>query len=149
MLVLLGSNDDVVVETLIHVWYSACLERRHVDILRSAVLPLVEDVVRKIQHVDDDRFLCKRIRLGSVTLTITLMKPQWTKLLAKLAFDLPRSFADQRRQSITLGRRDHIQRLFMGILYDCHKRLARLRFRETGILLPFGMPVESFEVANS
>jgi hypothetical protein len=70
---------------MIHVWYLAKLPKSMFQMVRDALLPLLEDVCTKIAEKPDDTPLAKTFRLESrQTLRIVLPKRGWNRLKSYL-----------------------------------------------------------------
>lgn len=150
LVALVAENVEQAAECMIHVWYSAMISRTHMELLRGPVRKLVEDVCYKITGRDPSAVLAKTWRFDSSTLRLVLTKEQWSSLLA--CFDVPASFtsdhARQIRTSITMAheRRDHRDRALFT--RPPMHRICAIKFREEGVLLPFGSSRAPFNKPN-
>lgn len=137
-------------DAIIHVWYSAMLLQRHVDLLSGSLRNLIEEVCGKIAGKAPNTILGKTWRFRSGSLRLELTKQQWTNLLSY--FEIPSGLTAERAQevrtAITLahGRRDHRDRAAFTLCPG--HRVSMMRFREDGILLQFGASRESFTSPN-
>lgn len=145
-----AENDVQAVDCMIHVWYSAMISRDHMELLCGPVRKLVEDVCSKITSKAPGTVLGKTWRFKSSSLRLVLTKEQWSFLLA--CFSVPESLtsdrAQQIRTSITMAheRRDHRDRALFT-RPPVH-RICAIRFREHGVLLPFGQSRAPFNQPN-
>jgi hypothetical protein len=150
LLSLIIKDDNEAVECMIHVWYSAFLRASDMAILRDHIRPMIEDVCRKLQDKPATAFLGKTWNLGQHSCRIELNKESWGKILLYLVNiqSLSTERADQIRSAITLApeRTDYWHRHFLA-LTPAH-RLCKQRFREDGLLLPFGRSRLDFKVPN-
>lgn len=138
------------VECMIHIWYSAQIRQSNLDIVRGSVRPLIEDVCKKIASKPAARVLGKTWTFQSSSLRLVLTKEQWVLLLEY--FEVPRhlssSAAQQIRTAVTMAdtRRDFRERGMIPQV-PAH-RLCSNKFREDGILLPFGSHRNAFTAPN-
>lgn len=137
-------------DNMIHLWYSAMISRNHIELLHGPVRKLVEDVCSKIVSKAPGTVHGKTWRFPPSSLRLVLTKEQWFSLLA--CFSVPDSLthdrAQQIRTSITMAheRRDHRDRALFT-RQPVH-RLCAIRFREDGVLLPFGQSRAPFNEPN-
>jgi hypothetical protein len=151
LLVALSVEDDKeAVECMIHVWYSAFLRASDMAILRDRIRPMIEDVCGKIQDKPSDAFLGKTWKLAQHSCRIELNKESWGKLLLYLdnIQSLSAEQATQIRSAVTLApeRIDYRDRHMLFLTPT--QRICKQRFREEGILLPFGASRLGFDVPN-
>lgn len=151
LLVLLTAEDTAAaVECTIHIWYSAQIRETDMDLLRSSVLPLITDVCSKISSKAPGAVLGKTWIFGDRSLRLVLTKKEWSTLLDY--FEVPEglssSQAQQIRTGVTLakGRRDYRERR-LSAQVPAHRGCIN-RFREDGILLPFGYSRDLFVAPN-
>ncbi|KAF2227139.1 hypothetical protein BDZ85DRAFT_306527 [Elsinoe ampelina] len=147
-MLLLTSDHPLSIDTLIHVWYSARLRPDHVALLDSVVKPLVHDVVNKTHGAHEDRLLSKTVKSGTSHLRIILTRGQWCYMHKRLSTPMDSDQAHANRYRVLNARKDHLHRIYTAITSDCHRRLAMEKFRDRGILLPYGSPDEAFTIPN-
>jgi hypothetical protein len=147
---LIVEEDNEAVECMIHVWYSAFLRECDMAILRDRVRPLVEDVCRKIQDRSPDVDLGKTWKFAQHSCRVELTKESWGKVLLCLdnIQSLSTDQAKQRRNAVVLAPEhvDFTERRMLA-LTPTH-RICKKRFREDGLLLPFGAFRLDFKVPN-
>jgi hypothetical protein len=144
--------DDInkATDCMIHVWYSALLTEGHTNFLRQSVRTLVEDVCAKIATRQPSVIQAKTWCFSGASLRLELTKDRWAELLQY--FDAPAGLttnrADQIRTAVTLAyeRRDHRDRALFALPYG--RRTGMAKFREDGLLLPFGASRAPFTVSN-
>lgn len=147
---LLVDDVDKATDCIIHVWYSALIRKSDLDILRQKIRPMIVDVCQKTQGKSANSLLAKTWTLGRRSLRLVLQKSAWDALLTFI--DTPEGLTAERandvRRTVTLAedRKDFRDRhlLFQA---DFH-RVALTRFREDGLLLPFGAPRDEFQHPN-
>jgi hypothetical protein len=147
---LIVEDDNEGIECMIHVWYSAFIRASDMAILRDRIRPMIEDVCRKIQDKPSDIFLGKTWKLGQHSCRVELTKESWEKILLHVdnIQDLSTERAHQIRSAVILApdRIDYIERHMLA-LTPAH-RICKQRFREDGLLLPFGASRHDFSVPN-
>ena len=142
-------SADEAAEVILHIWYSALLSTKASQAIRTYVLPLVEDVVGKIKNKSSDIIQSKIWIFGTRTLRLCLYKAQWKALLVKL---IPLSSASEvtesNRQAVMLApsRQDYLDRALL--LQPPRHRQCTMRFRETGVLLPFSHDTGAYTIPN-
>lgn len=150
LLVALSFSPAKAVPIMIHIWYSALIPKAFYDDLRASVLPLFVDVCAKIKAKPEEILQAKTWTFGSRSLRLILPKKDWDRLPQYLTNpeELSITKAHDIRVAITLApqRIDYLHRA----LYDqpprwriCHKR-----FRQDGILAPFGVSRKQFDTPN-
>lgn len=151
LLTALNQNSiDSAAECIIHVWYSAALTQDHMDILSGPVRKLIQEVCGKIAGKKTNAVLGKTWQFESGSLRLVLSKTQWSQLLRY--FEVPQTLtgecANSIRRAVTLApeRRDYRDRALFA--KSAEHRLGSVRFREDGILLPFGHSRGSFNIPN-
>ncbi|KAI1394162.1 uncharacterized protein F4822DRAFT_39208 [Hypoxylon trugodes] len=152
MLLLALAEDDssVVVENIVHLWYSAFIPQSLYDILRGKIHDLVQDVCSKIAHKAPNAPMGKTWIFGSRSLRLVLTKKQWSDLLASLEVPagLTTKKAQDIRRAITIApqRVDHRERRYFA--QTPGDRASAQKFREDGIVIPFGASRDPFTVPN-
>ncbi|KAK7755620.1 hypothetical protein SLS62_002229 [Diatrype stigma] len=119
--------------------------------LVNKVKPLVEEVCNKTAKKLGSALLAKTWKFGQSSLRLVLTRDNWLALLAY--FDVPQGLTKDTAQSVRQKvmsapeRVDYVHRAF------CTKspssRLGMAKFRDDGILLPFGQPRGAFTVPNA
>jgi hypothetical protein len=136
-------------ETVLHFWYSALV--RPIDFLRVQLLrPIIEGVCNKITDQAAGPLQAKTFTFDSCSVRVVLKKEGWTALLAFL--NVPVGLTTQRAHKIRIAvtmaphRLDFRPRDLM--LQQPEHRICKERFREDGILLPFGYSRKKFTIPN-
>lgn len=153
ILLLIGlsiEDDNEAVECMIHVWYSAFLRACDMAILRDRIRPMIEDVCRQNKDKSPALVLGKTWEFAQDSCRIELTNEAWGKVLLHLdnSPGLPTEPAKKLRSAVTLApeRVDFLHR-HMLTLTPAH-RICEQRFREDGVLLPFGASRLEFSVPN-
>ncbi|KAI0022893.1 hypothetical protein F4780DRAFT_732073 [Xylariomycetidae sp. FL0641] len=140
MLALIVDDPAVASDYIIHLWYSAFTPPGLVDILQGEIRQRISDVCIKIQNNVLDIPLGQTWIFGQRSLRLVLTKVQWSYLLSRISVSSSLTVAQARAnlQSVTLApeRVDCRHRAYYCM--SPARRLAAQRFREDGILLPFG-----------
>ncbi|TVY19932.1 hypothetical protein LARI1_G002648 [Lachnellula arida] len=150
LLTALHYKPEQAVVMMIHLWYSALISAEIFSSLRDDILPLIEDVCTKIKDKPLNSLQSKTWKYGSRSLRLVLKKSEWFLLPSyfQVPSDLSATEAQQIRMSTTLApsRKDYVDRA----LYNrpSEWRVCRMKFREDGILLPFGSPRDEFKTPN-
>ena len=139
-------------EALIHIWYSASLPN---DILTQIVLrvkPLLTDVCGQISAEAGGKIVEKTWQFSqNKSLRLVLRKEEWFRLVAlcEASADLTQHKAFQTRTATTLApeRRDYRDRWYFKDATPSI-RLSKQKFREDGLLLPFGHNRLGFDQPN-
>lgn len=146
LLLALSDTSYATLDCIIHLWYSAFLTAEHRATIHRWVRPLISEVVTKIQEKKEDAILAKTFPICGSSIRIMLQKAHWLRMLDMLDRDLEYQLAKSNRHDIISHRTDHLHRdLFNKRNYE---RAARWKFRQTGILLPFGADLTDFVVPN-
>ena len=141
-----SSGEDSAIErvaqSLIHLWYSAFVQPHTIDELRDRVGSLISEVCTEITNKQASALHTKTWDFDSATsLTVTLTKKEWLKLekITAAPKGLTYEEASRIRQKVTLApeRADYRDRWSFNEATPS-ARLVSQRFREDGLLLPFG-----------
>lgn len=140
--------DDIneAIDCIIHVWYSAFIRQSDLSILQQRVRPLIESVCEKIKSKTPSSLLGKTWTFGQCSLRLVLQKSSWDTVLSftNIPEGLTAERAHQVRNAVTLAesRKDYRDRHFL--FQSPSRRIAKSRFREDGLLLPFASQRHEF-----
>jgi hypothetical protein len=150
LIALVVDYEDEAVECMIHIWYSASIRPSDMAILETRIRPLIEDVVRKISNKTSAVSQRKTWTFGQNTCTVEMRKDAWTSLLRYLKNieDLTVDRAQKIRSRVTLAPEHVDYRDRRMLAFTPARRLCMQRFREDGLLLPFGASRLAFSVPN-
>ena len=145
-------NQQSRAEALVHLWYSALLPAATVTCFRTQILPMIEAVNEQIFSGVDNVLYEKTWEFSSgATVTLVLKKDEWTAVrdLLNVSLGLTRKDACQIRQDICLApeREDYRHRWYFKDETP-FMRVAKQRFREDGLLPPFGSSRTEFSEPN-
>ncbi|WQF89858.1 hypothetical protein CDEST_14872 [Colletotrichum destructivum] len=145
---LLFADFDASADCIIHVWYSAFLRKSDLDILQQRIRPLIEEVCHKLTGKSTDKLLAKTWTYGQRSVRLVLQKSAWDALLAftDKPKDLTMEQARTLRTTLAEDRMDFRNR-HLWFQTPSH-RVAMVRFREDGLLLPFGASQVDFQQPN-
>lgn len=141
---------DEAVDCMLHVWYSAFIRKSDLDILQQRIRPLISSTCETLKHKAPDKVLSKKWIYGQRSLRLVLNKSSWDRLLSFM--DVPEGLTMERAQKLRKevclaeSRRDYLERHLL--VQTPSGRIAKTRFREDGLLLPFGSPREEFHEPN-
>ena len=149
LLLALHLSPEEASEAMLHVWYSARLTPKVGEALQEKIKPMVADVVKKIQSKDNMTILSKTWTSGRASISVRLLKSQWMYLLKMLEATITLENAEERRKYVILnkGRLDVRERVWYNLTPGM--RLCAYRFRESGVLLPFGHCLDEYTVPNT
>ncbi|RBR26226.1 uncharacterized protein FIESC28_01009 [Fusarium coffeatum] len=150
LVALTAEEHDDTIDCMVHVWYLALIRESDIKLLNLRVRPLIEDLCRKIKDKPTNTILGKSWKFGQSSFRLVLEKVAWERLLTFL--EIPSGLTVEKanllRTAVTLAdsRVDYRDRSFL-FLSSSH-RVARYRFRQDGLLLPFGASRSGFQHPN-
>ena len=152
MLILLLAVEDTeaAVDCVLHIWYSAQISEEHLALLSTTVHPLIRDICTKIALRPDGKLQGKTWSFSNRRLRLVLTKQAWNAILSYL--DPPTGLTSQQANNIRLAitmapeRKDYMERYLFA--HPPTQRLGALRFRQDGILLPFGHSRSAHSIPN-
>ena len=134
----------------LHLWYSTMVTQSCVDILRDTVFPLIDDICNKISNKASTALLGKTWVFDKRRVRMVLTKSQWLTLRehTKVPSGLDAGKAKDIRDATTSApeRIDYVERHLFA--QKPATRLCMHKFREDGLLLPFGHPRDEFNTPN-
>ncbi|KAL8811818.1 MAG: hypothetical protein Q9200_001490 [Gallowayella weberi] len=135
-------------EVILHVWYSARLDHGMLAAIDIHVTKLIAEVAFKIRSKSDNVVHSKTWTFGSTEVTVRLYKQQWTTLLQILGAKHDTTKTEEERRKVVLAphRVDYRDRELLNL--SGSGRLCSLKFREAGVLAPFGATMEHFKFSN-
>ncbi|KAH8674391.1 hypothetical protein BGZ60DRAFT_468760 [Tricladium varicosporioides] len=139
-------------EALIHVWYSASFPSYVLSQLQDRVKPLITEVCSKITHKPPSTTLGETWKFSNGrTLRLVLKQKDWLRLADFLDVPEDMSVEDAAaiRRTVTLApeRLDYRDRWYFKDASP-FMRIAKQKFQEDGILIPFGHPRTAFDTPN-
>jgi hypothetical protein len=139
-------------ENLIHLWYSAFLYPALITELHTRVKQLIDSVCNQIAQKSSKTLLGKTWTFTSGnSLRLVLRKEDWFALQTYLDVptELTKEEAGAIRAAVTLApeRADYRDRWYFKEQTPS-MRIAKRRFQEDGLLLPFGHPRVGFNIPN-
>lgn len=139
-------------EALIHLWYSASISSYVLSLLQDRVKPLIVEVYSKISNKTPNTTLGKTWEFSDGrSLRLVLTQKEWLRLANFLDIpeDLSCEAAATLRKTVTLApeRLDYRDRWYYKEASP-FMRIAKQRFQEDGILIPFGHPQIAFDKPN-
>ncbi|KAJ5761103.1 hypothetical protein N7520_008259 [Penicillium odoratum] len=150
LIALVVENVHEAVDCIIHLWYSTLVRTSDIEILHTRILPLIEDISEKVKDKPPGKLLAKTWKFGTRSLRIVLEQSFWIRLLSffKKPAALTIDQANETRKANTLAhsRRDYQDRYMLCL--SPTQRIAFYKFRQDGLLLPFGYPRHAFREPN-
>lgn len=149
LLALKIEDSEQAVQSTIHIWYSATIRPVDAGLLMESISPMIEDVCVKIADRAAGSLQSKTWTVGKCSLRLVLKKESWKSLLSHLHLPpgLTLKQAYEKRVAVTKAeQRQEIHRDFC-VLHTQH-RVCRQKYREDGIMLPFGHSRDEFTVPN-
>lgn len=143
-------DEDDAVDCMIHIWYLALIRMSDLNILQKQIRPLIESVCEKAKNKAPNSLLGKTWSFKQRSLRLVLKKSAWDSLLCFT--DIPEGLTAERaneiRTAVTLAesRKDYRERRLF--FQPPPRRIAMQRFREDGLLLPFGFRRSEFREPN-
>lgn len=142
-------DSEQAVQSIIHIWYSASIRPTDAQILTEVICPMIEEVCAKIADRAAGSLQAKTWTFGKSALRLVLKKESWTDLLSyfRLPPGLTYQQAHDKRVVVTKAEeQDEIARDFC-VRHPEH-RVCKDKYREDGIMLPFGHSREEFTIPN-
>ena len=135
-------------EVILHLWYSARLTQGMLKIIEQYVKDPVAELVAKLQGKPEDVLLSKKWTYGAAEVVVRLYKQQWTALLQILEsrHDVAKTEAERLKVVLAPSRIDYRDRELYGI--SGSRRICSTKFRESGVLAPFGSCLDHFQWSN-
>ena len=139
-------------EILIHLWYSASIPAYVLSMLEQKVKPLIVMVCSKIADKLPSTILGKTWAFSSGrTLRLVLTQAHWLRLAKFMSvpanLNIEDAAAIRRAVALAAERLDYRDRWYFKDASPW-MRIARRRFQEDGLLLPFGHPRAGFDTPN-
>ncbi|KAF7905570.1 uncharacterized protein EAF01_006091 [Botrytis porri] len=137
-------------DIMIHIWYSAFITESSLQKLQEKVLPLIEDVCKKVAGRPGQSLQSKTWTFGTRTICLVLPKASWDLLPS--FFKVPDGLSASKAQKVMVettlppSRRDYVERAFYS--RPPAWRVCVTKFRTDGTLLPFGQSRKDFNVPN-
>ena len=135
---------------MLHMWYSALVPAQMLRSLRDNILPLIQEVCNEIRAGPAQSILSKTWTYGARSLRLVLTKEQWDHLLPY--FEIPDGLSVAQAQVIRLSttlapeRKDYLERTLLS--KPPAWRVCSVKFRNDGMLLPFGSSRQEFDSPN-
>ncbi|KAI0158131.1 hypothetical protein GGR57DRAFT_500248 [Xylariaceae sp. FL1272] len=135
LLIFFVQNDArLAAEYLLHTWYSVLLTDVCYDLLRNTIRPMIEDICDKMEEKLESALAGHTWHFGHCS-------PRCRSN--------PRQLAQQKRRDVMLApiRIDNMDQMLCNKSSPAEKQAA-MRFREDGILVPFGHSRRDFTIPN-
>lgn len=135
-------------EIILHVWYSARLTHGMLAAIDKYMKEPIAELVAKIKGKAGNVLYSKKWAYGAAEVTVRLYKEHWTTLLQILETKHDVVVTEKERLKVVLAptRVDYRDRELY--LIPGSGRMCSTRFRETGVLAPFGACLDQFDRSN-
>ncbi|PYI28678.1 hypothetical protein BP00DRAFT_480748 [Aspergillus indologenus CBS 114.80] len=150
LIALVVDDPNEAIDCIIHLWYSALVRESDIRVLSDRIRPLIQDVCNtRIDHGPSVP-LSKTWTFGPCSLSITLARAVWSRLLSycNIPSDLTAASAQKIRTEQVFGASEKDLHEEHMIFLSPRQRLAYHKFRQDGLLLPFGHPRDDFVQPN-
>lgn len=141
-------EPDIAAPMILHIWYSAFVTANIAAMIKKDLLPMIQDVLGKIADKPASSRQAKTWSHGNLSLVLT--KEQWLALqyyfTGNAAVTADEARASRQKIMTAPSRNDLVERM----LY-CQPpgwRVAKMKFRQDDMLLPFGASRAEFDVPN-
>ncbi|KAL4752900.1 hypothetical protein BDW72DRAFT_191664 [Aspergillus terricola var. indicus] len=135
---------------MLHLCYSAFLRKDMLESVQSVCIPFIQNLLASGQEGPTGLLLKGTCTHNKATLTAALPRVIWERILlifttpSRLSFDE----AVALRRSVTLAKHRQDQREGSMFRLPPPWRLAQQKFREDGVLLPFGASRDRYNIPN-
>lgn len=138
----------VAAELVVHFWYSARLTHEMLATIDKYVRGPVAEVFAKVDKKSDSALLSKIWTFGGTGIRVLSYKPQWATLhrIIEAKHDVLQTEQNRRDVALAASRIDHWERELYTL--SGSRRKCSARFRETGVLLPYGSCLDHFDRSN-
>lgn len=143
-----GDAQETATE-IVHLWYSAFLPPSLSGKFRGDIRNAVTSFCDQIQSEPTDSVQTKTFKFGQRQIHMTFQQKAWLSLHAHLHSSAqPFARAKNNRLAVTMAPERQENRDCDAFSQTPRLRLCELRFREKGVLLPFGASSDSFKIPN-
>ncbi|KAI0545918.1 hypothetical protein F4679DRAFT_575864 [Xylaria curta] len=150
LIMLVEEDPNVAAESMLHVWFSALVTESCYDLLQKKLKPIVADICNKIAGKPYKTLLGKTWNFGGSSLRLVLTQEVWMKLLSY--FEIPSGMTKEKAHAIRQAvvnapsRVDYLDRALL--IRSPAMGLGMIKYRNDGVLLPFGQARKAFLVPN-
>ncbi|EED14356.1 conserved hypothetical protein [Talaromyces stipitatus ATCC 10500] len=150
LVALVVGNSHEAVDCIIHLWYSTLVRESDIRILQDRIQPLIEEVCEKTKNKSPGTLLGKTWTFAHCSLRVVIEQSSWNRLLQ--IFNKPSGLTAEQAlkiratNTLAFSRRDYRDR-YMSCLSPI-ERVSFHKFRQDGLLLPFGFPRLDFRAPN-
>lgn len=149
LLCLVIVEPEEAASAITHIWYSSLIQESHINLLQEKIRPRIAQVCARVEGNSEDA-LQTTWEFETSSLQVTLSNDNWKRLLnfLKVPAGLTVDRANEIRTAVTLAKecRDFRDRKYSTMPRP--HRLAEERFREDGIMVPFGGSRKPYTVPN-
>ncbi|KAF4594736.1 hypothetical protein GQ602_000349 [Ophiocordyceps camponoti-floridani] len=147
-----AASVSATVEAIIHLWYSAFIPQRVLTRLQQSVGPLINEMCYSIATQPADHIFRKSWEASDgACLSLSLQQKTWFRLrrFLNVPAGITKEKATRIRDAVTSApeRADYRDRWHYNEATP-FGRIAKERFRQDGLLLPYGHPRLGFDIPN-
>jgi len=159
LLLAVACPDDEAAEVILHLWYSMALTKPMLVLIKRVIGQFVRGTLSNFSIAPDCReekgavnIISSLVKVGKVNLQLHLDRNQWRRLVSIATadeIDFQSAEASRLSTNVNPTARCHIDSLQLGRRKTpIFRRVADSKFRQTGILLPFGASTGAFNSPN-
>ncbi|KAI2731486.1 hypothetical protein CBS147309_2403 [Penicillium roqueforti] len=135
---------------MIHLWYSALIPASIITAVRKKLLPKIEKVCSEAAQKRSQPFFKCVWRKNKASLHVELARDEWEGLKGYLQvpadFSATEAACNRRDVMFADNRKDEFQRTLYA--QPRYWRVSTMKFRDDGIMLPFGCSRKAFDTPN-
>ncbi|KAF2967727.1 hypothetical protein GQX73_g5860 [Xylaria multiplex] len=135
LIMFIEKDSNTAAEFMLHVWYSALVTEACYTLLQKKLKPLIEDVCNKIAGKPSRTLLGKTWHFGGSSLRLVLTREAWIRLPSY--FNVPNGMTKKKAHAVR-----------QAVVNPPLAGLGMIKYRNCGVLLPFGQPCEAFVIPN-
>ncbi|KAI0515446.1 hypothetical protein F5B22DRAFT_636473 [Xylaria bambusicola] len=150
LIIFMEEDANAAAEFMLHVWYSVLVTESCYTLLQKKLKPLINDVCNEISGRPLKSLQAKTWHFGSSSLRLVLARQAWMKLLSYL--DVPDAMTKETAHAVhqavvsAPSRIDYVDRAVL--LRSPTLGLGMIKYRNDGILIPFGQSRKAFVKPN-
>lgn len=135
---------------MIHLWYSALIPASIITAVRKKLLPKIDKVCSEAAQKRSQPFFKCVWRKNKASLHVELARDEWEGLKGYLQvpadFSATEAACNRRDVMFADNRKDEFQRTLYA--QPRYWRVSTMKFRDDGIMLPFGCSRKAFDTPN-
>lgn len=143
-------DADQASECITHIWYSAFIRQTDLDLLKKHVFPFAAEVCSEIEDKLSASLHSKILQAGKCSLHVTMSKAAWRLLLSCLTVRPGLTLQQAHALRMAAVHKQEHQDIYdrTTVSQPPGHRVSKQKFKEDGIILPFGHSREAFVIPN-